>query len=184
MSGPDDALAPVEPTLAFFAACFAHLSVEWCVAGAVAANAYRDPRATTDLDLVVQIAAPQYDAVAAALSAAGWEAFRRSPESNYPDIVRMRHARYFPTDLMLVKTAYQAEALRRARPVTAGAAAVRVLSPEDVVIHKLIAHRHRDRADIHEILRAGPSLDREYLQRWCDFWDVADRWRDALADAS
>ena len=38
------AAAVVEPTLAFFDECFARLGVEWCVAGAVAANAYRPSR--------------------------------------------------------------------------------------------------------------------------------------------
>ena len=179
MSGREDwTLAAVEPTLAFFTECFGRLSVEWCVAGAVAANAYRDPRATTDLDLVVQIHAAQFSDVAKDLKAAGWEMFRRSPESDYPDVVRLRHRIYSPTDLLLVKTAYQQEALVRSR----SAGAVRILSPEDVVIHKLIAYRHRDRADVHEILRGGESLDRAYIERWSEFWDVLPRWKEALAE--
>lgn len=183
MSGQESwTLATVEPTLRFFGECFGRLSVEWCVAGAVAANAYRDPRATTDLDLVVQIRAAQFPAVAAALEGGGWQMFRRSPESEYPDIVRLRHPTYFPTDLLLVKTPYQEEALRRSR---AGAepGSLRFLSPEDVVIHKLIAYRHRDRADIHEILLSGPPLDRAYVERWCEFWDILPRWEESLAEA-
>ncbi len=55
--------------------------------------------------------------------------------------------------------------------------------PEDVVVHKLIAYRHRDRADIHEILRCQAGLDRVYIERWCEFWGVVDRWRESLAEA-
>ena len=54
----------VDPTLAYFLKLFGRLRVEWCVAGAVAANAYRSPRDTTDLDLVVQITAGRYPAIA------------------------------------------------------------------------------------------------------------------------
>ena len=50
----------LDPTIAHLSTLFADFGVEWCVAGAIAANAYRPPRDTTDLDLVVQIHAPQY----------------------------------------------------------------------------------------------------------------------------
>jgi len=73
----------VDPTLAYFHALFARLGIEWCVAGAVAANAYRSPRDTTDLDLVVQIEASRYSAVAQALRADGWRLIgegRTTPE--------------------------------------------------------------------------------------------------------
>ena len=53
----------VEPTLEYFATLFAGAGVEWCIAGAVAANAYRAPRDTTDLDLIVAIRAPSYPAL-------------------------------------------------------------------------------------------------------------------------
>lgn len=180
MNAPESSALPaVEPTLRFFTECFERLGVEWCIGGAVAANAYRDPRATTDLDLVVQIGAEQYLAVSAALREAGWQIVRRSPESDYPDIVRLRHPTFFATDLLLVKTAYQAEALRRARSASVGGG-FKLLSPEDVLVHKLIAYRHRDRADVHEILRSQPALDHAYIEQWCDFWGIADRWRESL----
>ncbi len=176
-SGPTE----LDPTLAYFHALFARLSIEWCIAGAVAANAYRAPRDTTDLDLIVQIAAGQYASVAKRLQADGWRVFRVSPASDYPDIVRLEHAEHFPTDLLLVKTAYQAEAPRRAGRLSSG---VRVLAPEDVIIHKLIAHRHRDRADISEILRSGTLLDRSYIERWAMEWGVLERWQGAMAESA
>jgi hypothetical protein len=49
-------------------------------------------------------------------------------------------------------------------------------------VHKLIAYRHRDRADIHEILLNQSGRDRAYIERWCDFWAVTDRWRESLAE--
>ncbi len=175
--------AGVDPTIAYFGDLFSRLGIEWCIAGAVAANAYRPPRDTTDLDLVVQIAAEGYGDVAETLRRDGWRIVRRSPESAYPAIVRLRHQVNFPTDLLLVKTAYQAEALGRAQPLGPGPTNPRVLSAEEVIVHKLIANRHRDRADVHEILRAGVSLDREYIERWAEEWEVLERWRSALAES-
>lgn len=165
----------LDPTIAELRALFADFGVEWCIAGAIAANAYRPPRDTTDLDLVVQIRAPQYPSIAAALARSGWRIARVSPEGDYPDVVRLAHDRFFPTDLLLSKTGYQREALARARAV--GPHAVRVLAVEDVIIHKLIAYRYRDRDDVVEILRAGVPLDHAYLERWAREWEVLDRWQ-------
>jgi hypothetical protein len=166
----------LDPTLAHLRALFADFGVEWCIAGAIAANAYRPPRDTTDLDLVVQIPASQYESIAAALTRAGWKTVRVSPEGAYPDVVRLAHDSFFPTDLLLSKTAYQREALTRARPV--GPHSVRVLTVEDVIIHKLIAYRYRDRDDVVEILRAAVARDEAYVERWAKEWEVLDRWHE------
>ena len=44
-------------------------------------------------------------------------------------------------------------------------------------MHKLIAGRHRDLADIEAILETGRPLDEAYLERWAEYWEVLDRWR-------
>jgi len=56
-----------------------------------------------------------------------------------------------------------------------------VLTPEDVIVHKLIAWRPRDRDDIEVILSAGLTLDHAFIEQWSQEWDVLDRWRSALA---
>ena len=67
---------------------------------------------------------------------------------------------------------YQSVALDRATD--------HVLTAEDVIVHKLIAWRPRDRNDIASILDTGIELDDEYIRHWASEWDVADRWEQAL----
>jgi hypothetical protein len=43
---------------------------------------------------------------------------------------------------------------------------VRFASPEDVLIHKIVAGRPRDIEDARAILAKSPPLDRSYLLRW------------------
>jgi hypothetical protein len=167
----------LDATLQYFAALFARLEVEWCVAGAVAANTYRDPRATTDLDLLVHIPAPEFLHVRNTMEIDGWEIVRLSPDSDYPDVVRLRHGRFFATDLLLTKIAYQAEALKRAKPHRDGGP--RVLTVEDVIVHKLIAYRHRDRADVEEIIKNKPVLDLQYIEHWAGEWGILERWEES-----
>ena len=52
---------------------------------------------------------------------------------------------------------------------------------EDVLIHKLLAWRPRDRDDVRSILSVGHALDERYIERWADDWQVIDRWRAAQA---
>jgi len=49
---------------------------------------------------------------------------------------------------------------------------------EDVIIHKLIAGRPGDDADIASIITSGVRLNSEYIDHWANEWDVADRWKE------
>ena len=52
----------------------------------------------------------------------------------------------------------------------------RVLAVEDVIIHKLIANRAQDDADIAAILEAQEPMDVRYLEYWMQVWEVGDRF--------
>jgi len=56
-----------------------------------------------------------------------------------------------------------------------------VITVEDVLVHKLIAWRARDRNDIASILETAPKLDETYIEHWATEWDVLDRWYEARA---
>ena len=72
--------------------------------------------------------------------------------------------------------AYQDEALTRAKVTTFGNIPLRALAVEDVIIHKLIADRYKDEADVDDILRTNPKLDETYLGKWLDEWGVRERY--------
>lgn len=68
---------------------------------------------------------------------------------------------------------------RRARPEPIGNGEdAPVLTVEDVIVHKLIAGRTQDIADIEAILAARVAFDASYVERWARFWEVLDRWRE------
>jgi hypothetical protein len=91
--------------------------------------------------------------------------------------VRLRHPAHGAVDLLLAETDYQREALRRAVLDRSTSPSVRVLAIEDVLVHKLIAGRPRDLADVEDILATDPPFDEAYVERWVAYWDVGDRWR-------
>jgi len=152
------------------------LGIRWVLIGALAANRYRtSPRLTQDVDLLLADAGPGIDALETALRTAGWDTQRASPEA---ELIRLRHPRYGIADLLFAGTDYQHEAIRRARQESFDdVARALVLTAEDVIVHKLIAGRAQDIADIDAILAAKFPLDESYIERWAAYWDVDALWR-------
>ena len=154
------------------------LSIRWALAGGLAANRYRrSPRHTDDVDLLLADTGPGLETLESTLTATGWTVNRADPEG---DLLRARHSELGPVDLLIAGTPYQQEALRRALvevEMVPDAGEVPVLTVEDVIVHKLIAGRYRDLADIEEILESGTPLQADYIERWATFWEILDRWR-------
>lgn len=50
------------------------------------------------------------------------------------------------------------------------------LTIEDVIVHKLIAWRAKDRDDVASILGRGLPRDDDYVARWAAEWEVTERW--------
>ena len=152
------------------------LGIRWVLIGALAANRYRaSPRLTQDVDLLLADSGPGIDALESGLRDVGWTVRRASPEG---ELLRLRHPELGIADLMIAGTDYQQEAMRRARCESFGeGASANVLAPEDVIVHKLIAGRTQDLADIEAILDAKVALNEAYIERWAAFWDVQEVWQ-------
>jgi hypothetical protein len=148
----------------------------WALMDALAANRYRDaPQSTNDVDFLLEPPSVGIDALEYALRVAGWDVRRAAAAG---ELLRLRHPRYGIADLIISGTVYQLNAIRRSQIETIeGDVRVRVSSVEDVIVHKLIAGRAQDLADIEAILAAKPSLDVDYVGRWAEFWDRPDLWR-------
>jgi hypothetical protein len=148
-------------------ALLAELGLEPVLIGALAALVYRrTPRATTDVDFLVR----RVTGLADRLRELGYEVYelREGDEEPYVVFARGGGRRI---DVLRAETEYQRTAIARAVDG--------VLTAEDVIVHKLIAWRPRDRDDVAEILSTGRPLDVGYIRRWAEAWDVLDRWQQA-----
>jgi hypothetical protein len=144
------------------------LEIPWVRAGALAALDYRaEPRLTADADVLVR-----WDArLVGALEADGWEVRAMSDPEMAPHLLMLKRGDD-RVDLLVAVTEYQELALERGFPN-------RVLTVEDVIVHKLIAWRARDQRDIASILSADHVLDEKYIVHWATEWSVLDRWHAA-----
>jgi hypothetical protein len=86
-------------------------------------------------------------------------------------------------DIITAKTDYQRLVIERAT-IELGEK-VRVATPEDLIVLKLIANRPTDHVDTFLLGRDNP-IDWEYVEHWAGLWQVTERLaqlRERLAEA-
>lgn len=151
------------------------LRLPWTITGGHAANAYRDEiRHTSDVDILVSLGAASMKDVLRELVLKGWELVR-SVEDDW--MVRIHHPEHGLADIIATGLEYQEIALARSHHARQeDGFVVNYMTAEDIIIHKLIANRHKDDSDVMSILATGPALDTDYLERWIAEWEVRERY--------
>lgn len=141
----------------------------------LALTAWKYPRATRDVDLVICSTTQHFDPLVAALAAASFRA-RHQPAVRPLGAIYIAQFDFdppdafltIPTDVLLVDSDYHRAALTRCVPLVVSdiAARMQVLSCEDLILHKLLAGRMIDRSDGAALIRANrQSIDVEYLRK-------------------
>jgi predicted nucleotidyltransferase len=74
-------------------------------------------------------------------------------------------------DFIFSFSAYEREALKRARQITISGVKVKYISAEDLIIHKLIAGRPRDIEDVKNVMLKNRRLDLKYIRKWLKSFD-------------
>lgn len=139
------------------------------VIGGVAVATWGEPRVTRDVDLKVLVERDEADRLLLVLGA---DYASLLPE---PRQLLQRQAMLFVQDeagtrldLLLADTPYDVAAIQRGRTIEIQPGVmVRLCSPEDLVIYKLISTRARDHEDAQSVVRRqGSNLDDEYVLDW------------------
>jgi hypothetical protein len=163
--------------------------IPYMVIGGQAVLVHGLPRLTHDIDVTLGLELSQVDRILALLPSLGLEPLVE-PRAFTAEtmVVPCRHR---PTktrvDFILSDSPYEREAIATARPVSIDGRPVRIATPEDVVIHKVIAGRARDLEDVRGLLRRNPALDRARVRRWLKHWgslvgdDLLQRFNDVQA---
>jgi hypothetical protein len=143
--------------------------------GGLALAVWKQPRNTRDVEILVDVRDGNLDELVGAMRRAGMRSKRQPPvllvgDQRVIQILCPASGTYLDIqiDILLADSAYQKEALTRAKPVKLdGEREIAVLSCEDLIIHKLLAGRIIDSADVAALLRANRAgLDLAYLKGW------------------
>jgi len=152
--------------------------VPYAVIGGLALQRWGEPRMTRDVDITVLVAPKRMEPfVDAVLS-------RFSPRVPDAREFALRHRvlliqtqQGIPIDLSLGIPGYEEEALKRAVLIDfPEVGRLRLIGPEDLIIHKCVAGRPRDMEDVEGILiRQRLQLDLELVRNWLgEFRTVVD----------
>lgn len=163
---------PIQPfieTLSDLVSLFKALEIPYVIIGGLAVSLLSRPRLTQDVDGLIEISVSQLDV----FLARGRE-FNLEPRlKDALDFAKKRHVILFRhrksgigIDLSLAILPFQKEMMRRSKKVRLGRLALRVPTPEDVVITKAVAHRPRDLGDIEALLTLHPRMDFKRVRYW------------------
>ena len=165
--------------------------IPYMVIGGQAVLVHGEPRLTRDIDVTLGVSLDRLSDVVAAAAAAGLkplvdpEPFAREtmvvPCADAASGVRV--------DLVLSDSAWERAAVGRARDVRIGGTDVRFVTPEDLIVQKVVAGRPRDLEDVRSVVARHPQLDRKTIEATLREFEAAleqpllERWREAARRA-
>ncbi len=151
------------------ARALARLGVSWYVFGAQAALVWGRPRLTTDVDVTVRLGALDGDEFVRALQASEFDV-RIVAAPGFVRQTRVLPLVHRPSglavDVVLSGPGLEDDFLARAVTVTIGGEPIPIISPEDLLVTKILAGRRKDLEDVWGVLsERGDSIDVERVRR-------------------
>lgn len=148
--------------LSDLAAALAAIGAQWYVFGAQAALVWGRPRLTTDVDVTVKCSASTehlvrtLDTRGFSLRIDATEAFIRTTR-----VVPLEHrASGLALDVVLAGPGLEDLFIERAVPIDVAGTVIPFISPEDLIVTKLLAGREKDLEDVRGVLsERGATLD-------------------------
>jgi hypothetical protein len=182
---------PVVEALRVLLGFLASQRIDYMVLGGLAVRILALPRSTMDVDVMVAVGEADVASFAQAADRAGFqvdEAFQRGYLDRLAGLGKIhfhlvREGRAVRIDVFVLLSEYQRAAFERRKPHASEVGPLSVISPEDLLLHKLLADRPRDRSDVADLLLVCGPLDQPYLRHWAERLGVQARVDQALREA-
>ena len=139
--------------------------IPYMIIGGVANAVWGVPRTTLDVDLTVWVDEGQCETTIRQI-------VEKFPARTNDPVKFVKDTRVLPIetgdgvqiDVIFGQLPYEQEAIARSARQNIGGVEVRVCRPEDLILHKLVSERPRDREDVRGIVQQQHrQLDRRYL---------------------
>ncbi|OGC23579.1 hypothetical protein A2291_00335 [candidate division WOR-1 bacterium RIFOXYB2_FULL_42_35] len=144
--------------------------VPYMIVGGGAVNYFGDFRLTKDLDVVIALEPSSVNGLLGLLDKNGYKFHKKELEMLAKLSNRFALADPSDTyriDLWIPKTSYEKNALDRRQNKRTNHGLISFISPEDLILFKLLAGRPQDIIDLQGVLtRQKGKLDRKYLKFW------------------
>lgn len=164
--------------------------INYAVMGGLAVRMLAIPRPTNDVDITISIARER---LAGLLK--DWESeciqVPKTYLTGWVDSVagmpliklktKIDDEHHVDLDIFLCETDFQRSLLSRRTCVPLDERKLWVVTPEDLVLLKLLANRPRDWIDVADILFVQGALDDQYMRHWANRLEILDRLEKALS---
>lgn len=159
--------------------------IPYMITGSIAANFYTVPRMTRDIDIVIELNAQKVDQAYEAFKDEFYvdremiaEAVKRQATFNI-----IHNQKLVKVDFIVRKESeYQRLEFSRRRSVVVEEVPLYIVSPEDLVISKLLwAKESRSEVqlnDVRNILEDVEGIDKQYLEKWVGELGLEDVYRE------
>jgi hypothetical protein len=165
------------------ASCFVEDHIAYAIGGALALGAWGVPRATKDVDIAVFAEDGELPRVIDSLERAG-VMIDRGRAAGDLERIGMFTGRLGTTIVAVFMQGHPQyrEMEQRVREVSDAVRTLRFVSPEDLVLYKLVFGRARDVADLERLFAVRDDLDVDYVRRWLTSMVPAGDRRHAILD--
>ncbi len=179
----------LEKALSSIVRVFNAHGIPYAVMGGLAVRVYAIPRFTNDVDLTIAIQREELPELIDSLQSIDCEVSQVYRDGWLDSVGGMplfkadfyNESRSIEIDLFVSETPFQHSLIDRRRAIKTPDGEIWFVSPEDLILLKLIASRPRDLVDVQDILFTLGELDRGYLDHWGLKLSVAQELSEAFA---
>lgn len=171
-----------------FVEMFEARGYRYAIMGGLAARVLGIPRPTYDVDFTLAVSRDLLPELFDAAENAGYHvpvAYR----SGWVDTVAgmpivklgmQLGSQGIDIDVFIAESTFQQSIVARRSEHDIGGKPVWLVSPEDLIVLKVLANRDRDRGDVQDVLFMQGELDREYMRHWAERLGVLENLEMAL----
>ena len=160
------------------------MGLDYVVLGGIAVRVHGIPRPTFDVDVVLSVDQAQlilFFEHCEKLEYHIAEPFRSGWRDEVGGMPIVKIKTYLPeghsvdVDLFINETPFQQSIMERRQQFELSGHTIHIVTPEDLILLKLLANRPRDLGDIADIVFIQGELDRTYLDHWAAALEISDR---------
>jgi hypothetical protein len=180
----------VAQALHAFVRLFDEMGIPYVVMGGIAVRVYGIPRPTHDVDFTLAIPRQRLPELYAKVAALGFTVPEEYQGGWVDEVAGMPLVKFrlylqghgVDVDTFLAESPFQQQVLSRRRQARLDNVTVWLVSPEDLILLKLLAGRPRDIADIGDVLFTQGQLDETYLRHGAESLGVLAELERVLAE--
>ncbi len=151
------------------------LKLDYAVMGGIAVRVHGIPRPTYDVDFELNVDQERLEKFFDLASAQGY-------------MIDVKLKTYLAgnqsvdVDIFINETNFQQSLMSRRKAIEFEGQAIDFVTPEDLILFKLIASRPRDLGDVADVLFVQGQLDETYMRTWAEHLEITDGLEASLAE--